>query len=93
MFPKTPVQSQRVELSMPWARQLLAREARRRGCRPNFKTESRQNMPPIVDKYRDCTTGLRAPDQTERVLALVQAIEGLPNVLELSSILTFGIQS
>lgn len=47
----------------------------------------------IVEKYRDCTRGLLAPEQIERVLALVQAIESLPDVLELSSILTFGIRN
>ena len=47
----------------------------------------------IVEKYRDCTRDLLTPEHTERVLTLVQTIESLPSVRELSSILTFGIRN
>ena len=47
----------------------------------------------IVEKYRDCTRDLLSPEQAGRVLRLVQNIEELPDLLELSSILTFGIKS
>ena len=45
----------------------------------------------IVEKYRDCTRELLPADKVERVLTLVQNIEELPDLLELSSILTFDI--
>lgn len=47
----------------------------------------------IVEKYKDCTRGLLTVEQAERVLTLAQNIESLPDILELSSILTFGIQT
>lgn len=45
----------------------------------------------IVEKYRDCTRNLLAPERADRVLTLIAAIESQPDLSELSSILTFGI--
>ena len=47
----------------------------------------------IVEKYKDCTRGLLTLKQAERVLTLAQNIESLPDILELSSILTFGLNN
>jgi len=47
----------------------------------------------IVEKYLDCARDLLKPGQAQRVLALVQGLESLPDILELSSLLTFEIQS
>ncbi len=47
----------------------------------------------IVEKYKDCTRGLLTAEQAERVLTLAQNIESLPDILELSSILTFGLNN
>ena len=47
----------------------------------------------IVEKYKDCTRELLSAEKAERVLTLVQNIEGLPDLLELSSILTFDIKN
>lgn len=47
----------------------------------------------IVEKYKDCTRGLLMAEKAERALSLVQSIETLPDILELSSILTFEIKN
>ena len=47
----------------------------------------------IVDKYRDCARGVLPAERAERALTLVRELEGLPNLLELSSILTFETRS
>ena len=45
----------------------------------------------IVEKFRDCTRDLLAEEKAERVLTLVQNIEELPDLAELSAVLTFGL--
>ena len=47
----------------------------------------------IVEKFRDCTRPLLPAAKAERVLTLVQDIERLPDLLELSSVLTFDIKN
>lgn len=59
-----------------------------RGDRDNPMTFS-----DIAEKYTDCTRGVLAAEQAERALTLVRSIETLPDILELSSILTFGIKN
>ena len=46
----------------------------------------------IVGKYRECARGLLSEEKSERVLALIRNIEVLPDLSELSSILTSGLQ-
>ena len=46
----------------------------------------------IVGKYRECARGLLPEEKSERVLALIRNIEALPDLSELSSILTSGLQ-
>jgi 2-methylcitrate dehydratase PrpD len=46
----------------------------------------------IAEKFRDCVRDLLTPAKRERVLALIQNIEKLPDLSELASILTFDIR-
>ena len=46
----------------------------------------------IVEKYRDCTRDLLSQEQVDRTLTLVQDLETLEDLRELSTIITFGLK-
>lgn len=77
-----------VRLRLKSGTMLEARASAARGDRDNPMTFN-----DIVEKYRDCTRDLLPPAKAERVLSLAQNIEALPDLLELSSLLTFDIKS
>lgn len=83
-----PLAPCRVRIRMKNAKVLEKMPREARGDR-----ENPMSFEEIVGKYRDCTRGLLAPEDSEHLLALVRNIETAQNLSSLYSILTCRVQA